>query len=422
MSNQPRILFVSHDASVTGAPNSLLNFLDWIVQHRKGDFRILLLDGGPLEAEFAQRGPTTVIRQPRASVRDLLPRAWSKVRRVLGQVGQPDRPWTPSRSEQNRVDACLATFNANLIYLNSVAAAPVLACIGALDVPVLTFLRELREYVDKTRATGWLERLIERTDAFISVSEAAKKQLIGQCKLPDQKFTVINTFIDTRQLRHASREESRAALLQRAGVASSEFIVAGCGTTDWRKGSDLFLSIARTYFENRPDDRVVFIWIGDIDDDERQQTSHDIQLSGLAGRVIFIGEQLDAATLLAGADVLALTSREEPFARVMLEAALGRCPTVCFDNSGGPTEFIRKGCGIAVPYLSINAFASAIQRLRQDETLRTTLGNAAFTTTVNEHDTQVGAKRVYAVVEALLSRPKSAQGTRSGRGSDRIAE
>lgn len=410
MSVQPQILFVSHDASATGAPHSLLNFLDWNVQHQKCHFRVLLLDGGPLEAEFAKRGPTTIIRQNDAGLIDLWSRTWAKVRRALGHTAPSNPRWTPSHLEQSRVDSCLADFKADLIYINSVAAAPVFACLKRLDVPVLTFLRELKEQVDKAHNTGWFETLTERTKAFIAVSDAARQQIVNQRGLPDENFTVINPFIDTNKLQGFRKAESRAALIKRARLKHADLIVAGCGTTNWRKGPDLFITIARIFFENMGNDRTVFIWIGGLNSPaERLQIAHDIRLAGLEGRVIFIGEQLDAATLVGGADILALTSREEPFARVMLEAGLGRCPVVCFENSGGAPEFALKAGGTVVPYLSVNAFASALQRLREDESLRTTLGEAAFNTVLNDHDVQGGAERVFAVVEALLSRTEPTQ-------------
>ena len=401
----PQILFVSHDASATGAPNSLLNFLDWNVEHRKCGFRILLLDGGPLEEEFAKRGPTTVIRQSDTGLIYLLSRTWTKVRRALGHAELSHSRWKPSRFEQSRVDSCLAGFKTDLIYINSIAAAPVLACLKRLDAPVLTFLREMEEQVDKSRDTGWLEPLIERTKAFIAVSDAAKRHMVNQHGLPEEKFTVIKPFIDTNKLQASRRTECRAALIQRAGLKQADFIVAGCGTTNWRKGSDLFIAIARIFFENMVSDRTVFIWIGGLHSTtERLQVAHDIRLAGLEDRVIFIGAQRDAATLVSGADVLAVTSREEPFARVMLEAGLGRCPVVCFEDSGGPPEFAANAGGTAVPYLSVNAFAAALQRLRQDEALRAALGDRAYHTVLEHHDVQPGAKRVFAVVESLVSR------------------
>ena len=47
-----KVLFVSHDASRTGAPILLLNFLKWLKENTEISFITLLKQGGVLEPEF----------------------------------------------------------------------------------------------------------------------------------------------------------------------------------------------------------------------------------------------------------------------------------------------------------------------------------------------------------------------------------
>ena len=58
--SSPSILFVSHDASRTGAPIALLTFLQWLRTHTDYQFEILLGRGGALTAAFASLAPTTI--------------------------------------------------------------------------------------------------------------------------------------------------------------------------------------------------------------------------------------------------------------------------------------------------------------------------------------------------------------------------
>ena len=55
----PSILFVSHDASRTGAPIALLTFLRWLRANTDYRFEVLLGCGGPLEPAFEALAPTT---------------------------------------------------------------------------------------------------------------------------------------------------------------------------------------------------------------------------------------------------------------------------------------------------------------------------------------------------------------------------
>src|ERR1700751_1911012 len=54
----PGILFVSHDASRTGAPIALLHFLRWFKRNGNRPFSVLLGDGGELVADFAELADT----------------------------------------------------------------------------------------------------------------------------------------------------------------------------------------------------------------------------------------------------------------------------------------------------------------------------------------------------------------------------
>ena len=57
---------------------------------------------------------------------------------------------------------------------------------------------------------------------------------------------------------------------------------------------------------------------------------HDAKRLGLGDRIKFVGPLEQPAQLFAAMDVFALTSREDPFPLVMLEAAAAGIPFVCF--------------------------------------------------------------------------------------------
>ena len=62
--NKGKILFISHDASRTGAPTLLLNLIRGVRERKEWDVRILLRAGGPLESQFQELGETFVCAGP----------------------------------------------------------------------------------------------------------------------------------------------------------------------------------------------------------------------------------------------------------------------------------------------------------------------------------------------------------------------
>src|SRR5262245_13045718 len=59
----PTILFISHEASYTGAPNVLLQFLQWLRHHTDVSPYILLRRGGPAEFALGRLGPMLIYSQ-----------------------------------------------------------------------------------------------------------------------------------------------------------------------------------------------------------------------------------------------------------------------------------------------------------------------------------------------------------------------
>jgi hypothetical protein len=74
-----------------------------------------------------------------------------------------------------------------------------------------------------------------------------------------------------------------------------------------------------------------------------------------------------------GADLFALTSREDPCPFANLEAMESGLAVVAFQGSGGAPEVLGDA-GIAVPYLDAAAMAKAVRRLLTDHPLRSSMG------------------------------------------------
>ncbi|MEO9210289.1 MAG: hypothetical protein ABI208_04275, partial [Ginsengibacter sp.] len=62
VTNKLRIVFISHECSLTGAPILLLNLLSLIKKRDIYDIKIILAKGGVLEKEFKKYGKTIVLR------------------------------------------------------------------------------------------------------------------------------------------------------------------------------------------------------------------------------------------------------------------------------------------------------------------------------------------------------------------------
>lgn len=374
-----RVLFVSHQATRTGAPIVLLHLIRWLRAHTDVEPEILLLRGGPLEHEFRALGRVRVLR-PRDGSSVL-----NQVETGLEYLGLLR---TAGRLRGIRYRLLLRkSRRADIVYLNSVASFSL-----ALYLPrgprVVCHVHELEMglRLGTPRSLAW-PRLVEGTDLFIAAAHCVARNLVVNWGVPADRVRTHHEFIDMTRL---AAPADQAVLPVPPGAP----VVGGCGTLEWRKGADLFAQVAAAVARRRPD--VHFVWVGAVPSRDLWPVEHEIRAMGLEDRLHLLPETDDTAAFFAAIDVFALTSREDPFPLVALEASAVGTPVVSFDN-GGMREFLTPACGRLVPYLEVEAMADAIVELVDEPDRRVALGAAAAAAAAL-HDVTIGAPPLWADV------------------------
>jgi glycosyltransferase involved in cell wall biosynthesis len=167
--------------------------------------------------------------------------------------------------------------------------------------------------------------------------------------------------------------------------------------------------LAVTLLAAERDGDLHFLWAGAGEEREIVRARHDIRAAGLASKVTLLGPVEDPRPLYAAMDVFALTSREDPFPLVCLEAAAAGKPIVCFDGAGGIDEFVGRDGGFVVPYLDLAAMAERLRGLLDDEGLRRRMGERNRRHVLESYTLGVIAPKLVAAIEnAIASRPRSA--------------
>ena len=180
------------------------------------------------------------------------------------------------------------------------------------------------------------------------------------------------------------RLEARQRLRQKLGVPPSAKIVLCVGYADHRKGIDLFVEIGKQVMRERDD--VHFLWVGHFDVTMEAGIREAISVAGLEGHFHFPGIDPDTDLYYAGSDIYALTSREDPFPSVVLEALQVEVPVIGFAGAGGFVELLERGTGIVVPAFDTRAFGDAVLGLLADEACARDLGERGHAIVDEEYD------------------------------------
>ncbi|MBX3314798.1 MAG: glycosyltransferase family 4 protein [Actinobacteria bacterium] len=389
----PRVLFVSHEASRTGAPMVLLHLLRWIRANTEMDFEILLLSGGPMVEEFRALAPTH-------QVEALGQGPFAYFEGGLGKAGFPGLGQKLKVVRARRSLSHLGDFDA--LYLNSATSAFALQALPKVPPVVVSHIHELDSafaywFPEPDRST-----MLAATDWFVACADAVGRNLTDNYGIPADRVSTHYEFVDVPEVDVERAANLRAEL----GIPARARLVGGSGVMNWRKAPDLFVQVAAAACREAPED-VHFVWIGGPGD-EPLPIEQDLAKLGLTDRVHFVGEVVDPMDLFSQLDVFCLTSREDPYPLVMLESAGIGVPIVAFPN-GGVVEFagssdpdLRRA--VIVPYLDADAMGEAVAELLGDEEQRLALAARGRHRVRTEHTIPVGASALYADLVGRIER------------------
>ena len=322
-----RLLLIGHDAFPSGAQQLLLNIGRTLKGALGLDIHFVLLDGGELEEAYRAIAPLTVLR-------------------------------TVSNPKATLVGLVRSGFSAALV--NTCAAAPLVPALRALGVRSVLLVHELPRLLREKSLEGAAREGLMHADTVVFPARFVKDRVLGALGSPAMREAIVlpQGLYKTLQ----PNAPAAARVRKELGIAPDEPLVLGAGYADMRKGFDLFLQIWRLC--QQPGAKVHFCWIGAVDPELRHWLGVELEGAAQAGTFHLPGYRADVEGFFAAANAFALTSREDPFPSVALEALSLGVPVVAFEGSGGIPDLLEdEGVGVAVKYGDAPLFARSLARV-----------------------------------------------------------
>lgn len=348
-----KILFISHDASRTGAPMVLLHLLNWLRINKPGiQVDLLVLSGGNLESELKKYA------KHYSNYEDCLKKfKINFLYKVLIKL-----KFISLVNFKKKFIKKISNQNYNLVYANTVVSLPFARKIvdENKNAKLILHVHELQAVIELLALD--FENCSKKVDKFITPANIVKENLINSWSLPEQKIELV---YECATIKEKSKEINNKIL----------FTIGASGTVDWRKGYDVFIQVARLLCKLQPVNNFEFVWVGKIYPTEEITIKQDLFKLGLIDKVFFIGEVNNPHDYYNNFDVFLMTSREDPFPLVSIEVGLLGKPIISFEKAVGTNEILQDAGGFIVPYLSIEDMAQKALLYYQNPSLCEEHGN-----------------------------------------------
>lgn len=348
-SPRERVLIMSHDAQAHGAQYLALSLLREFLQIGV-EVEVLMQGPGWLEPQFTALAPMHRLYRMdadalRALAADLRARGFTRVianTTVTGCVIWPFR------------DA---------------------------GMRIVSLIHELPQLIASYGLETAREVLADASERLVVPARPIRDGLVGalgEARLEGKLVTRTQGLYTRNRYRGSGdMREPRARLRSRLGLSGDARIALSVGYADLRKGADLLAEATLLACARRADFHTV--WVGHADAELRASIEARMAAAGLADRFRFVGLDFDTDDYFAGADVYALTSREDPFPSVVMESLVVGVPVVAFAGTGGCADLVDGLCGFSVPAFDVGAYADAMLRIIGDTALSERLGDAGRT-------------------------------------------
>jgi glycosyltransferase involved in cell wall biosynthesis len=315
-SRNPSILVVTHDCHPHGAQFLALNLVKTLKSHFKFNVYSVSLGGGKLEPEFKEFSEHTNFET------------------ILDDYSSIDREI-----------AKLFEQGVRTAIVNSVASAEIIGRLSAKGIRVVTLIHEMTELITDMSLQANCTIASDLSDTLVFPSKVVEQDFLANYDVDKKKIVIKPQGIYQKLDPLPDNLDSiRAKARKTLDLPSDKSVIIGVGYADFRKGFDLFLDFVEDSL--REDKNYQFIWLGNISARAQELLNSRIGLLN-DSRLRITGFVSDVKTYLAASDVFFMSSREDPFPSVVLEAAACGIPSVCFRGATG-TEELSKSFGTVV--------------------------------------------------------------------------
>jgi glycosyltransferase involved in cell wall biosynthesis len=229
-----------------------------------------------------------------------------------------------------------------------------------LNVPVTITLRgtEVPHSKEKFRRIFLVKALREATRLF-SVSSSLKKYAVS-LGIDEDKIRVVGNGVDLEKFKPVEKKQAREEL----GIQHTTKVIITVGALVERKGVQRVLEILPTLINRHPDILYLIVGGASAEGDWTDRLKQQVEELNLKNHVRFLGPRPpdELKNILSTSDVFILSTSNEGWANVLLEAMACGLPIVTTDVGGNKEVVCRPELGIIVPFGDAEKLFNAVDQ------------------------------------------------------------
>lgn len=340
--DRPRILFVGHEASRTGAPAIILRLIELFCRSDSVECITILDEGGERLQDFQAASHVYVMSRSRREGAFDDAELFVELEDLFGEHGGLfDNPPV-------------------IALVNSAESVRIARVLHRLNIPIVSLIHEFASFYDPSVFADFSAI----SEKLIVPSQIIQQTALDHAALDKAKLTVRGQGLLDDGFGSLSKQACRAMLRKRLGLPDNAFIVLNVGTLELRKGIDSFARAACLFCEQyREHEHVYFLWYGGepaAPESALGFAEREIAVNGFEDRIRFLPSTPHIEPIFCAADLFFLTARADPFPCVVHEAFACALPVIAFRNGGGAQELIGDDCGTLVDMGDYAAASGAI--------------------------------------------------------------
>ncbi|HXN21365.1 MAG TPA: glycosyltransferase [Candidatus Dormibacteraeota bacterium] len=216
----------------------------------------------------------------------------------------------------------------------------------------------------KARLKAWLWGWLFRLADVVIVPSSGSAHLMHSLGIPAERVVLTPYVVDNDWWVEQAARADRSAVRAAWNIPTAARVVLFCAKLQpWKRPLDLLHAFAQA---DVPNAYLVYAGDGAL----RDEVELLARTLGIRDRVRMLGfvNQSKLPEVYSAADLLVLPSDYEPFAVVVNEAMLCRCPVVVSDRVGARYDLVKHGeSGFVFPTGNVHALAELLNAALQDE-------------------------------------------------------